>query len=192
MHNREAKIQVKQHLSKERTLRQGVSQGGILSPTLLLVFIRDILHQMPKNIQGDIYNLGLWSSEEYITTANYRLQQALQVIGSWAQVWLLKVSKKKTTFTVFSLSNQQQRVHLKQNGQTVHQENTPTYLGVTLDRRLTWKNQLQRNQAISKIRLALVKKLSCTEWGADQNVLKKKKEKKKKKKALRRENPPSP
>ena len=175
MHNRKAKVQIKQHLSKKRTRRQGVPQGGVLSPTLFLIFISDILHRMPKNIQGAIYadDLALWCSEEYITTANYRLQQALQVIESWARSWLVKVNEKKTTFTIFSLSNQKHSVHLKLNGQTLHQEDTPTYLGVTLDRRLTWKNQLQKNQARAKIQIALMKKLSCTEWGADQNVLKK-------------------
>ena len=95
------------------------------------------------------------------------------MIESWAQSWLVKVNEKKTTFTIFSLSNQKHSVHLKLNGQTLHQEDTPTYLGVTLDRRLTWKKQLQKNQARAKIQLALMKKLSCTEWGADQNVLKK-------------------
>ena len=49
----------------------------------------------------------------------------------------------------------------------------PTYVSVTLDQKLTWKNQLHRIQATAKIRLALIKKMSCTEWGADQNVLKK-------------------
>ena len=137
---------------------------------------------MPNNIQGAIYadDLALWCNEEYITTANCRLQQVLQVIESWARSWLVEMNKKKTTFTIFSLSNQKYSVHLKLNGQTLHQEDTPTYLGVTLDRRLTWKNELQKNQARAKIRLALMKKLSCTEWGADQNVLKKKKKKKKK------------
>ena len=175
LHNGKAKVQIKQHLSKKRTFRQGVPQGGVLSPTLFLIFIRDILHRMPKNIQGAIYadDLVLWCSEEYIITANYRLQQALQVIESWARSWLVKANEKKTTFTIFSLSNQKYSVHLKLNGQTLHQEDTPTYLGVTLDRRLTWKNQLQKNQARAKIRLVLMKKLSCTEWGADQNLLKK-------------------
>ena len=84
MHNRKAKAQIKQHLSKKRTLRQGVPQGGVLSPTLFFIFIRDIPHRIHKNIQGAIYadDLALWCSEEYITTANYRLQQALQVIES--------------------------------------------------------------------------------------------------------------
>ena len=81
--------------------------------------------------------------------------------------------RKEKTFMIFSLSNEEHSVHLKLNGQTLNQEDTPTYLGVTLDRRLTWKNQLHKNQARTKIRLALMKKLSCTEWGADQNVLEK-------------------
>ena len=37
--------------------------------------------------------------------------------------------------------------------QTLHQEDIPTYIGVTLDQRLTWKNHLQKNQARVKIRL---------------------------------------
>ena len=87
----------------------------MLSLPLFLVFIRDILHQMAKSIQGAIYadGLALWCIEEHITTANYRLQEALQVTESWARSWLFKVNKKKTTFPVISLSNQQQRVHLK-------------------------------------------------------------------------------
>ena len=81
------------------------------------------------------------------------------------------------------LSNQQERVHLKLDGQTLHQKDTRTYLRITMDRRLTWKNQLLGNQARAKISLALGKKLLCTEWGADQNMLRK---------ALCRENLPSP
>ena len=146
MHNRKAKIQIKQHLSQKRTLRQGVPQGGVLSPTLILIFIRDILHRMPRNIQGAIYaeDLALWCSEEYTTIANYRLQEALQVMESWAKSWLVKVNEKKTTFTIVSLSNQKHSVHLKLNGQTLHQEDAPTYLGATLDRRLTWKKTSSR------------------------------------------------
>ena len=117
--------------------------------------------------------LALLCREEYINTANCKLQQALQVIETGNQSWLVKINEKKTTFTVFSIPNQQQRVHLKLNGQPLRQEDAPTYLGVTLDRKLTRKNQLQRNLARAKVRLALMKKLLCTEWGTDQNVLQK-------------------
>ena len=175
LHNRKAKVQVKQHFSKKKILRQGVPQGGVLSPTLFLIFIGDILQRLPRNVRGAIYadDLALWCSEEYITTANYRLQQALQEIEAWSHTWLIKVNERKTTYTVFSLSKQQQRVSLQLNGRGLQEEESPTYLGVTLDRRLTWKSQLQKNQTRAKIRLALMKKLSGTQWGADQKVLKK-------------------
>ena len=149
---REAKVQIKQHLSQKRTLWQGVPQRGVLSPTLFLIFIRDILHRMPKDVRGAIYadDLALWCNEKYFTTANYRQQQALQVIESWAQSWLVKVNEKKTTFTIFSLSNQKHDVHLKLNGQTLHQEDAPTYLGDTLDQRLTWKKTSSRRTRLER------------------------------------------
>ena len=92
MHNRKARVQVKQRLSKKRTFRQSIPQGGLLSMTLFLVFIRDILHLMPKNIQGAIYadNFVLWCSEECITSENCRLQEAFQVTESWARTWLAR------------------------------------------------------------------------------------------------------
>ena len=126
-------------------------------------------------MRGAIYadDLALWCSEEYSTTANYRLKQALREIEAWAQSWLVNVNETKTTYTVLRLSNKQQRVSLKLNERELRAEDTPTYLGVALECRLTWKYQLQKNQARAKIRLALRKKLSGTQSGADQSVLKK-------------------
>ena len=100
MHKRKAKVQIKQHLSKKRTLRQGIPQGVLLSPTLFLILIRDILHQMPKNIQGAIYadDFALWCSEEYITTANYRMQQTLQLIRVLDPIMACQSERKENNF----------------------------------------------------------------------------------------------
>ena len=107
MHNSNAKVKAKQHQARWSAV-----------PNSVLIFIRDIVHRMPKNIQGAIYadDIAFWCNEMYITTANYRLQQALQVTESWAWSWLVKVNEKKTTFTIFRVPNQQQSVHLKLNG----------------------------------------------------------------------------
>ena len=51
IHNRKAKVQVKQHLSKKKTLMEGVPPDGVLFPTLYFAFILEILRQMPQTYE---------------------------------------------------------------------------------------------------------------------------------------------
>ena len=174
LNNRKARVHVNGSYSRKKTLREGVPQGGVLSPTLFLVFINDIVGDLPRKVEGAIYadDLVLWCSEEHITTANYRLQQALNVLERWTKQWLVKINAKKTTYTVFSLSPKEQKANLCINGQTLLAEDNPTYLGVTFDKRLTWKRQTEKAESRGKTRLALMKKLAGTTWGADNRTLK--------------------
>jgi ribonuclease HI len=174
LNNRKARVHVNGTYSRKKTLKQGVPQGGVLSPTLFLVFINDIVRDLPRKVQGAIYadDLVLWCSEEHLTTANYRLQQALNILESWTKQWLVKINSRKTTYTVFSLSTKPQKANLHINGQTLLAEDNPTYLGVTFDKRMTWKNQTQKAESRAKVRLALMKKLAGTTWGADTKTLK--------------------
>ena len=66
-------------------LRQGVPQGGVLSPTLFIIFINDIVADLPKGINAALYadDLVLWSTEEHSTTATYRMQMALDRLTAW-------------------------------------------------------------------------------------------------------------
>ena len=160
--------------SPKKTLKEGVPQGGVLSPTLFLVFINDIVRDMPRKVQGAIYadDLVLWCSEEHLSTANYRMQQALNTLEGWTNQWLVKINSRKTTYTIFSLSTKEQKATLHINGQTLLAEDNPTYLGVTFDKRLTCRQQTKKAEARAKMRLALMKKLAGTTWGADTVTLK--------------------
>ena len=172
--NRKARVHVNGTYSRKKTLKEGVPQGGVLSPTLFLVFINDIVGDMPRKVQGAIYadDLVLWCSEEHLSTANYRMQQALNTLEGWTNRWLEKINSRKTTYTIFSLSTNEQKATLHINGQTLLAEDNPTYLGVTFDKRLTWKQQTEKAEARAKVRLAVMKKLAGTTWGADTVTLK--------------------
>ena len=76
LNNRKARVRVDGEYSTKKVLREGVPQGGVLSPTLFLVFINDIMKDMPQKIQGAIYadDLVLWCSDEHLTPARYRMQ----------------------------------------------------------------------------------------------------------------------
>ncbi|KAK3766851.1 hypothetical protein RRG08_051995 [Elysia crispata] len=47
--NRKARVQVNGKLSKEKTLKEGVPEGGVLSPTLFLIYVNDIIQNLPKH-----------------------------------------------------------------------------------------------------------------------------------------------
>ena len=174
LNNRKARVHVDGAYSRKKTLRQGVPQGGVLSPTLFLIYINDILKELPHNVHAAMYadDLAIWASEEYITTANYRMQEALKKLENWTTKWLVKINETKTTYTVFSLSTKEQKVNLKINNQSLPLDSTPTYLGVTFDRRLTWKTQSENAEKRAKSRLNLMKKITSTTWGADSRTLK--------------------
>ena len=109
---------------------------------------------------------------EHTGTAVYRIQQALQNVQAWADDWGININRIKTQATLFPLSTAKEQVNLKLGNEQLLQTDTPTFLGVKLDQRLTWKPHIQEteNRAIRK--LGLMKKLSGISWGANSKILK--------------------
>ena len=135
--------------SKKVLMRHGVTQGGVLSPTLFIIFINDLVTQLPKGIHAALYadDLVLWCSEEYATTATYRMQLALDTVTSWTRDWCMTINKDKSAATLFSLSTKQEAGHLKIDDTPLQYEDQQTYLGVTFDKRQTWKPQVEKAEA---------------------------------------------
>ena len=71
-------------LSKKVCLREGVPQG-VLSPTLFLVYINDILTTLSKRVSNTLHadDLAIWNASEHTTTATYRIQEAISDISKW-------------------------------------------------------------------------------------------------------------
>ena len=65
-HNRRARVVIDNNRSKKILLRHGVPQGGVLSPTLFIVFMNDLVKQLPTFVKSAMYadDLVMWSTEE--------------------------------------------------------------------------------------------------------------------------------
>ena len=50
LENRKARVQLNGCYSRKKTLREGVPQSGVLSPTLFLIYINDIMKDMHPRI----------------------------------------------------------------------------------------------------------------------------------------------
>ena len=85
-HNRRARVVIHNNRSKKILPRHGVSQGGVLSPTLFIVFINDLVKQLPTFVKSAMYadDLVMWSTEEYAATAQIQLQTALSGLSNLA------------------------------------------------------------------------------------------------------------
>jgi len=172
--NRRARVSLDGTQSQKFLQRHGVPQGGVLSPTLFLLFINDLVAELPKGVKAALYadDLVLWCSEEYSSIARYRMQEATEKLSTWAEEWCVKVNTEKTCTTLFSLSSKQKVGTIRICDTPLTEVEEATYLGVTFDKRLTWKAHLAQTEAKARKRLAILRKLAGTNWGAHEKILK--------------------
>ena len=98
LHNRRERVVIDNTKSKKILRRHGVPQGGVLSPSIFLVFMNDLIKKFPSTVKSAMYadDLVIWSTEEYATTAKIRLQEATNILSSWTQDWCVKINKTKS------------------------------------------------------------------------------------------------
>ena len=145
---RKARVSLHGIKSKEASLKHGVPQGGVLSPTLFLLFVNDIKKTLCKDVKLSMYadDIALMSSASSTGAAKQRLQITLDRLQTWTEDWFMKINARKTTYTVFSLSPKPDNIKLTIGDHRLEKDESPRYLGVHFDKRLTWKNQIDERQ----------------------------------------------
>jgi len=171
--HRSARVKLEGHISPLVKIREGVPQGSVISPTLFVVFIDDIAKNLSRHIPRALHadDLAVWTQAEQLPTAAYRMQEALESITAWSKEWLVTINRTKTETTCFSLSPKQENYTLLIDGEPIPHENNPIYLGVKLDRRLTWSPHINDAQKKALRKMSVMKKLAGTKWGANMKIL---------------------
>ena len=89
--------------------------------------------------------------------------------------WYLRMNTTKTVASVFHLNNHEANITLKVKAgdKVLPPDQTPKYLGVTLDRTLSYQTHLQGCASKVAKRNNPLKKVAGTRWGASQPELRK-------------------
>jgi len=96
------------------------------------------------------------------------LSKDMATLGEYLQTWKLKLSTTKTALAVFHLNNKEAKRELKVNfnNETLPFCSEPKYLGVTLDRLLTYRRHLESLHKKLTSCVALLRRLAGSGWGA--------------------------
>ena len=142
---RSYKVKINDILSDPQPLKFGVPQGSILGPILYSLYIKDIEEIACKyNINIHIYadDVQLYTKYSQETNlSNFKL--CLNEIKSWTEVNFLKLNDKKTQLICFSRNYSNTiPIEMELMGQNIKVQDSVKYLGVWLDKSLTFSKQI--------------------------------------------------
>jgi hypothetical protein len=76
-----------------------------------------------------------------------KLQRGLTAVGSWCQRWNIKINEGKTQAIYFSRRRRMPENDLQLNRRNIPFVNSVKYLGVTFDRKMTWRLHIEKTAA---------------------------------------------
>ena len=171
--DRTIQTKVNNNISEKKVQEEGLPQGSALSCTLFLIFLNDLPQELrcEKAMYAD--DLALWKTHKYTRQAARHLNRDLRALQDYCKKWKITINPTKTVYSIFTLSHVESKLKLDINieGIQARKEPQPTYLGVQMDTRLTFKEHADNLKRKSNKRLALIKRLASSDWGSNMSTL---------------------
>ena len=139
---------------------------------LFNIYIHDIPDTLSKKY-GYADDLAILLSDKNWEKIESGLTADMSAMATYLKNWRLKLSVAKTLSSAFHLNNREasHELNIKVYGNRLQFQATPTYLGVKLDRSLTSRQHLENVSTKASARVALIRRLAGTTWGASTKTL---------------------
>lgn len=149
--NRLFRVKYNEHVTRNYSIKAGVPQGSVLGPTLYLIYTSDLPKSNILTISTFADDTAILFSHTDPAIASRELNIYLRRLETWLERNRIKVNELKSQHVTFTLRRGDcSPVFL--NGITIPQSNQVTYLGIHLDRRLTWRRHIEAKKLHMKLK----------------------------------------
>ena len=149
--------------------KNGIAQRSIVAPLFFDIYTYDLPSRFAyADDLALLHSSGNWKD------LNGTLSQDMSTLLTYLQTWKLKLSHTKLSHTkTFHLNNREVKCELKvyNNSRLLPFCPTPTYLGVKLERSLTFRHHLVALRKKLCSRVTLLRRLVGSGWGAGAKTL---------------------
>lgn len=149
--HRNAYVKVKDEKSPKIEIRSGIPQGSVLGPILYTLYTADMPISPRVTIATYADDTAIAAVDECPQNASFNIQSELNDLENWYKRWNIKVNSEKSSHITFSLRRGDCPPVII-NNEPIPKHNTVKYLGMTLDRSLTWKPHIKAKQNMLKIK----------------------------------------
>ena len=160
--------------SLRRQFRRGTLQGGVLSPLLWNVVVNKLLTELEeKGCRVIAYadDIVITATGRFPDTVRDLVQGSLNDLTIWSEKCGLSINPQKTESIVFIKKQKIPHIKpLKINGVSIPFVEETRYLGLILDRKLTWKANIICRVKKASTALYVCKNMVAKKWGLSPKI----------------------
>ncbi|XP_066596610.1 uncharacterized protein [Prorops nasuta] len=153
---------------------KGLPQGGVLSPLLYIIYVKDIM----KNIDPNVFNLqfaddiAIYSPVSFSSSTKRKLQSSIRTVQQNLLEFGLKLAPHKSILVHFNNKNIPPGISSITIGSDIIKSSPSVkFLGIIFDYKLSFKDHIDYIISIFYKRLNIIKFISSIRWGSDPDTL---------------------